>query len=435
MGAGYVGLVTAACLAEVGNSVVVFDNDALKISQLKFGVIPIFEPGLSELVERNSGDGRLGFTDDLAVAVSKSEVLFIAVGTPPSKDGTPDISGVLDVASRVGKHMVRPICMVIKSTVPVGTSDRVRATISDELERRGESVAFSVISNPEFLKEGSAVNDFMRPDRILVGANNEADFKVMREIYEPFQRNRPCLMEMDARSVELSKYAANAMLASRISFMNEMSRLAELVGADIEKVRAGIGSDPRIGRDFLYAGCGYGGSCFPKDIQALLVTAAENGCDMELLKAVARVNEVQKTVIFDKIMGKFGGNIEGLDFAIWGLTFKPDTDDLRESPSIRLITGLLESGARVNAFDPAGNRKASVLLGGSGNFNVFDDMYEALKGCSALVLVTEWKQFRSPDFELIKTRLTRPLLFDGRNQWDPDKVRQLGFEYSGIGRP
>lgn len=435
VGAGYVGLVTAACFAEVGNIVICCDIDSTKIQQLENGSLPLYEPGLAELIQRVVAEGRLRFTSDLQETVENAEVVFIAVGTPSALDGSVDISDVNTVAQSIGKLMLEPIVIVNKSTVPVGTAKTVRSVVQTELDERGLALRFSVVSNPEFLKEGVAISDFMKPDRIVVGSDTAEGLAVMRLLYAPFQRNKPCLIEMDSASVELSKYAANAMLANRISFMNEMALLAEHVGADIESIRAAIGSDPRIGTDFLYAGCGYGGSCFPKDVRALRQMGAKYGCEMPLVEAIERVNEAQKLLLFNRVMAKFGGNVAKMDFAVWGLTFKPDTDDLRESPSVPLIKSLLDNGARVRAFDPLANQQSNELFSNCQGFATYDDMYIMLEGCAALILVTEWKQFRSPDFSIIKRSLRYPLLFDGRNQWDPILVRDLGFEYMGIGRP
>lgn len=428
------GLVTATCLSEVGNSLVVYDNNADRIKRLENGDLPFYEPGLAELISRNVAEDRLQFASELQAALEGADLVFIAVGTPSNLDGSADVSDVLRVAKQIGRLMTKSLVIVNKSTVPVGTALEVRLIIESELDIRGLSIGFSVASNPEFLKEGAAVNDFMKPDRIVIGADNEEGLFALRQLYAPFQRNRRCLLELDIKSAELSKYAANAMLANRISFMNEMSQLAERVGADIENVRMAIGSDPRIGHDFLYAGCGYGGSCFPKDIRALLNMGKDNGCEMPLLDAVNEVNEAQKSLLLKRVMEKFNGEISNLDFAIWGLTFKPNTDDMRESPSLSLVTGLLDRGARVRAFDPLGNPQAKELFADYPDFTAFDDMYTLLDGCVALILVTEWKQFRSPDFNIVKNALSRPFVFDGRNQWDPVLMKQLGFEYSCIGR-
>lgn len=434
VGAGYVGLVTATCLSEVGNSLVVYDNNVDRIKQLEHADLPFYEPGLADLIRRNVAENRLEFVSELETALEGAYLLFIAVGTPSDIDGSADISDVLSVARQIGRLMTETLVIVNKSTVPVGTAVEVRLIIESELEIRGLRIGFSVASNPEFLKEGEAINDFMKPDRIVVGADNEEGLLALRQLYAPFQRNRPCLIELDIKSAELSKYAANAMLANRISFMNEMSRLAERVGADIENVRMAIGSDPRIGHDFLYAGCGYGGSCFPKDTRALLHMGKNIGCELPLLDAVNSVNENQRLLLLKKVLEKFNGEISNLDFAIWGLTFKPNTDDMRESPSLPLINGLLDYGARVRAFDPMGNQQAMEIFANRPNFTVFDDMYELLDGCVSLILVTEWKQFRSPNFKIVKSALSLPIIFDGRNQWDPNLMKKLGFEYSCIGR-
>lgn len=434
IGAGYVGLVTSACFSEVGNCVVSYDSSMEKVQMLQSGKIPIYEPGLEDIIERNVESGRLSFTFDLELALRNADVVFIAVGTPPRSDGSADLTSVLDVATSVGSLITKRVVIVTKSTVPVGTSEKVRAVIASELERRSLSITFSVVSNPEFLKEGAAISDFLKPDRIIVGCDDDLGRNVMTELYAPFERNRPCVIEMDLRSSELTKYASNAMLATRISLMNEMARIADLVGADIELVRIGVGSDPRIGSSFLYAGCGYGGSCFPKDLRALIHLGTENGIPMRIMQAVEQVNEDQKLVVFEKIHQFFDGNVRGRTVAVLGLTFKPDTDDLRESPSLSLIRRLLLEGASVKAFDPVGNRAGKEAFPTEEEFRICDNIYEAANGSDALALVTDWKQFRSVDFGRIRRVMKRPIIFDGRNQWDPRLLRSMGFVYHGIGR-
>ena len=432
IGTGYVGLVSGTCLAEVGNDVLCVDIDAAKIALLESGGIPIFEPGLADMVAKNRAAGRLSFTTDIAAAMSHASVVFIAVGTPPGEDGSADLQYVLAAARSIGSHLDGYKVIVDKSTVPVGTADRVRAAIADALARRAVSVDFSVVSNPEFLKEGAAIEDFMRPDRIVVGADDPRAVELMRQLYAPFQRSHERLVVMDVRSAELTKYAANAMLATRISFMNELANLAEKLGADIELVRAGIGADPRIGYQFLYAGCGYGGSCFPKDVRALIKTAHDAGQDLQLLTAVEAANEAQKHVLPEKIVKRFGADLSGRRFALWGLAFKPNTDDMREAPSLVLIEELLARGAAVCAFDPVAMIEARRLLGNRVSFA--DTPLSALAGADALLVVTEWKEFRSPDFAAIKSRLKQAVIFDGRNLYDPAHLAGAGIEYHAIGR-
>ncbi len=432
IGTGYVGLVSGTCLAEVGNDVLCVDIDAAKIALLDSGGIPIFEPGLADMVARNRAAGRLSFTTDVAAALSHASVVFIAVGTPPDEDGSADLQYVLAAARSIGRHLDGYKVIVDKSTVPVGTADRVRAAIADELARRAVSIDYSVVSNPEFLKEGAAIEDFMRPDRIVVGADDPRAVELMRQLYAPFQRSHERLVVMDVRSAELTKYAANAMLATRISFMNELANLAEKLGADIELVRAGIGADPRIGYQFLYAGCGYGGSCFPKDVRALIKTAHDAGQDLQLLTAVEAANEAQKHVLPAKIVKRFGADLSGRRFALWGLAFKPNTDDMREAPSLVLIEELLARGAAVCAFDPVAMIEARRLLGNRVSFA--DTPLSALAGADALLVVTEWKEFRSPDFAAIKSRLKQAVIFDGRNLYDPAHLAGAGIEYHAIGR-
>jgi len=434
IGTGYVGLVSGACLAEVGNHVLCLDVDPTKIAILRNGGIPIYEPGLEAMVRRNVAAGRLAFTTDVAESVAYGQVQFIAVGTPPDEDGSADLQHVVAAARNIGRHMDSRKVIVDKSTVPVGTADKVRAAIQDELTARGVSVPFSVVSNPEFLKEGAAVEDFMKPDRIVVGAEDLHAIEVMRALYAPFQRNHERLILMDIKSAELTKYAANAMLATRISFMNELALLAERLGADIERVRQGIGSDPRIGYQFLYPGCGYGGSCFPKDVQALMRTAAGSGLELKILKSVEAVNQRQKSVLLEKIVKRFGENLSGRHFAVWGLAFKPNTDDMREAPSRVLIDGLHERGATVAAYDPVAMDEARHLYGSQDFLRFASSPEDTLVGADALVIVTEWKEFRSPDFDEIKATLRHPLIYDGRNLYEPALVREAGLEYFGIGR-
>ena len=434
VGTGYVGLVSGACMAEVGNDVLCVDVDANKIRILDEGGIPIYEPGLQEMVARNRKAGRLAFTTDIERGVDYGTVQFIAVGTPPGEDGSADLKHVSAAAGNIGRHMREYRVVVDKSTVPVGTSDMVRTVIADELARRGTKVPFSVVSNPEFLKEGAAVEDFMRPDRIVVGSDDERALQIMRNLYAPFQRNHERIISMSLRSAELTKYAANAMLATRISFMNELANLAELLGADIEQVRRGIGADARIGYHFLYPGAGYGGSCFPKDVRALMRTAAEAGMALPILEAVERVNDGQKRVLALKIVKRFGENLAGKQFALWGLAFKPNTDDMREAPSRVLVAELIERGAGVTAYDPAAMDEARQLFKGEGRVRFAESPMAALDGADALAIVTEWKEFRSPDFARVKEILRTPAIFDGRNLYDPAEVRRHGLEYYPIGR-
>jgi len=434
IGAGYVGLVSGACLAEMGNHVVCLDVDPRKIDMLNNGAIPIHEPGLDAIVQRNAAAGRLQFTTDIGVAVAHGTLQFIAVGTPPDEDGSADLQYVLAAARNIGRLMTDYKLVIDKSTVPVGTADKVKAAIQGELEARGLKLEFSVASNPEFLKEGAAIDDFMKPDRIVVGADDDRAINLMRAVYAPFQRNRDKLVVMDVRSAELTKYAANAMLATRISFMNELALLAENLGADIELVRQGIGSDPRIGYHFLYAGCGYGGSCFPKDVKALIRTAAENGRGLKVLQAVEDANDAQKQVLPGKIVKRFGDDLSGKRFAIWGLSFKPNTDDMREASARVLIGELLARGASVTAYDPVAMDEARRIFGDEPRIAYADNPDAALVGADALAIVTEWKEFRSPDFARIATTLKTPTIFDGRNLYEPAVVRQAGIDYQPIGR-
>jgi UDPglucose 6-dehydrogenase len=434
-GAGYVGLVTGACFADMGNHVTLVDVDVARIEGLKRGKVPIYEPGLDAIIARSSLDGRMAFTTDAAAAIASAEVLFIAVGTPPSEDGSADLQHVLAVAQTIGQHMLKRTVVVDKSTVPVGTADRVREAIAAELTRRGVQIDFAVASNPEFLKEGAAIDDFMRPDRIVVGCEDLDAIATLKSLYAPFSRNHEKLIVMGTRSAELTKYAANAMLAVRISFMNEMAKLAERLGGDIEEVRRGIGSDPRIGPGFLYAGAGFGGSCFPKDLQALRNMGQANACLLQVVDAAYRANEVQKRVLFDKVVARLGrAGLAGKRFAVWGLAFKPDTDDMREAPSKVLIDALLEAGATVRAFDPEALETARAAFGDCPGLELVDEPYGALKGASALFVVTEWRQFRSPDFDRIRDLLEQPIVFDGRNLYQGATLARKGLEYHGIGR-
>jgi len=434
MGVGYVGLVSGACLAEMGNDVLCMDVDAAKIEVLRRGELPIFEPGLLETVRRNVAASRLHFTCDAEEAVRFGTVLFIAVGTPPDEHGCADLQHVLAAARCIGRLMTDYKVVVDKSTVPVGTADQVHAAIAEALAERGVEVPYAVVSNPEFLKEGAAVEDFMRPDRIIIGADDPQAVLHMRALYAPFQRNHERLVMMDVRSAELTKYAANAMLATRISFMNELALLAERMGADIELVRQGIGSDPRIGYHFLYAGCGYGGSCFPKDVKALIRSAESAGESLQVLQAVERANERQKHVLVDKVLRRFGDDLAGRHFALWGLAFKPDTDDLREAPSLVIARDLLDHGASLAAYDPVAMDEARALLHDP-QVAYADSPMAAAEGADALLVATEWKEFRSPDFARLRRTMRQPVVFDGRNIFSPEIAREAGLEYHGIGRP
>ena len=435
VGAGYVGLVAAACLAEVGNHILGLDVNAEKIRILKAGAIPIHEPGLLEIVRRNVENGRLSFTTNIEEAVGFGDIQFIAVGTPPDEDGSADLQYVTEAARNIGRFMNSAKVIVDKSTVPIGTGDMVKAAVAEELKKRNVDIHYSVVSNPEFLKEGAAVEDFMRPDRIIIGTEDPKAVEVMKQIYAPFQRNHDRIVITDLRSAELIKYAANAMLATRISFMNELANLAEILGADIEMVRQGIGSDPRIGYHFLYPGCGYGGSCFPKDVKALIKTAKDvAGFDLKLLKAVEEVNDLQKFVLPKKIKKQFGDNLKGKHFALWGLAFKPNTDDMREASSRVLINELIKAGASITAYDPVAMDEGKRIFKDEKHLSFADTQDEALKNADALIIVTEWTEFRSPDFTLIKSSLKSPMIFDGRNLYDPKAVRALGFNYYPIGR-
>lgn len=435
-GTGYVGLVTGACLAEVGHQVLCVDIDHEKIAKLQQGIIPIYEPGLESLIKENHDDGRLIFTTDIQTAVSYAKVQFIAVGTPPDEDGSADLQYVLSVANSIGQFMQDEKIIVDKSTVPVGTADKVAATVAQQLKQRELELDFQVVSNPEFLKEGAAVTDFMKPDRIIIGTNNQIAEKVLRELYAPFNRNHDRMIFMDVRSAELTKYAANSMLATKISFMNEMANLAERLGADIEQVRLGIGSDPRIGYHFIYPGCGYGGSCFPKDVQALAQTALQAGYEAKLLNAVEAVNNQQKQVLFDKIVNHFNGasTLKGKTVALWGLAFKPNTDDMREAASRTLMTALWKAGVLIQAYDPEAMEETQRIFGQRDDLKLMGTKEACLQGADILIICTEWKQFRAPDFDVIKATLSEAVIFDGRNLYDPQLMQEKGFIYYGIGR-
>jgi UDPglucose 6-dehydrogenase len=433
-GTGYVGLVTGACLAEMGNHVVCVDIDENKVERLKRGEIPIFEPGLEPIVRRNYANGQLEFTTEAAAAVAHAQIIFIAVGTPPDEDGSADLKYVLGVAQSIGRHLDRYTVIVNKSTVPVGTADRVHKAVASELSARGAQVEFDVVSNPEFLKEGDAVEDCLRPDRLVIGSSSERATGMLRKLYAPFNRNHDRTVVMDVRSAELTKYAANAMLATKISFMNEIANIAERVGADIELVRQGIGSDPRIGYHFIYPGAGYGGSCFPKDVQALERTARSVGYPARLLGAVEAVNHDQKAKLFDFISHYFDGGVRGRTIALWGLAFKPNTDDMREASSRRLMEALWEAGAKVRAYDPQARHETHRVYGDRNDLVLCDNAYQALDGADALAIITEWKAFRSPDFARIRAALKEPVIFDGRNLYEPAVVEEAGLAYYGIGR-
>lgn len=438
IGTGYVGLVTGTCFAEMGNMVTCVDTDARKIADLQAGRVPIYEPGLESMVLKNSREGRLRFTVSLAEAMADSQLYFIAVGTPPDEDGSADLSHVLAVAGEIGRHLKEYAVVVDKSTVPVGTADMVRSAIASELRARGVDIDFDVVSNPEFLKEGAAVEDFMRPDRIIVGTESDRAREVLRRLYADFSRNHDRILMMGVRDAEMTKYAANAMLATKISFMNEIAGLCDRLGVDVEKVRLGIGSDSRIGFSFIYPGCGYGGSCFPKDVKALIHMAEKNKLEPLLLQAVHRRNERQKHLLFEKITDRFGADLSGMTIGVWGLAFKPGTDDIREAPSVVLLQELIGAGARVRAYDPeavaAARREFPKAWFDDGSVQMARHQYEALEGVDAMVLVTEWKPFRHPDFRAMKTMMKNLVIFDGRNQYDPNLLRMEGFEYWGIGR-
>ncbi|MEC5218515.1 UDPglucose 6-dehydrogenase [Actimicrobium sp. GrIS 1.19] len=434
IGSGYVGLVTGTCLAEMGNHVLCLDLDENKIRILNDGQIPIHEPGLLELIRRNVATGRLRFTTDVEQSVAFGALQFIAVGTPADEDGSADMQYVLAAARNIGRYMTDYKVVINKSTVPVGTADKVGDVLREQLAERALTLPFSVVSNPEFLKEGAAVDDFMRPDRVVIGADDERAITLMRTLYAPFIRNHDRVIVMDVRSAELTKYAANAMLATRISFMNELANLADKLGADVEQVRIGIGSDPRIGFHFLYPGCGYGGSCFPKDVQALLRTGAENDSNMKVLQAVEDANEAQKHLLLDKIRTRFGTDLSGMRFALWGLAFKPNTDDMRAASSRVIIQGLWDMGASVTAYDPVAMQEARRIFGDDARLQYAESPLDALRDADALVIVTEWKEFRVPDFDVLKQALKHPVIFDGRNLYQPSEVRSHGLEYFAIGR-
>ena len=433
-GSGYVGLVTGACLADAGNHVLCVDVDAAKIERLKHGDVPIHEPGLEALIKRNMEAGRIEFTTDAVRGVEHGLFQLIAVGTPPGEDGSADLRYVLAVARTIGTHLNRYSIVITKSTVPVGTADKVRAELTRTLAAREVKVEFDVVSNPEFLKEGAAITDFMKPDRVVIGTDNPRTTELMRALYEPFIRNHDRLIVMDIRSSELTKYAANAMLATKISFMNELANIAERVGADIERVRIGIGSDPRIGYSFIYPGTGYGGSCFPKDVQALIRSAHEAGHEPQILNAVEAVNDKQKEVLFQKMQRHFAGDLKGRNFALWGLAFKPNTDDMRQAPAVTLIELLLKAGATVKAYDPVAAAEAQRMFAGRAGFTLAKSAYEAAQGADALAIVTEWQEFRSPDFDRLKQILKAPVIFDGRNLYEPSMLSRFGLIYYAIGR-
>jgi UDPglucose 6-dehydrogenase len=434
-GTGYVGLVQGSVLAEVGHDLLCVDIDAAKVEGLKAGRIPIFEPGLEDIVRKNHAEGRLNFTTDAAEAVAHGRIVFIAVGTPPDEDGSADLSYVLGVAATIAEHMEEPKVVVTKSTVPVGTADKVRAKIMEVLGRRGRpDLGFDVVSNPEFLQEGAAVADCMRPDRIVIGTDDPASEELLREVYAPFSRNHDKIIVMDVRSAELTKYAANCMLATKISFMNEMANLAERLGADIEAVRQGIGSDQRIGYHFIYPGAGYGGSCFPKDVKALIHTARETGFEPAVLQAVEDRNEAQKAVILDKVRAHYGGELKGRTFALWGLAFKPNTDDMREAASRVVMEGLWAAGARVQAFDPEAMEEAQRIYGDRADLTLCGTKEASLRDADALIVLTEWQVFRAPDFDLLQEKLKAPVIFDGRNLYEPARMARRGFAYYAIGR-
>lgn len=433
VGTGYVGLVTGTCFAEIGVDVVCVDIDAEKIARIERGDIPIYEPGLDEMVIRNMKAGRLRFATDLSACLDGVEILFSAVGTPPDEDGSADLRYVLDVAHSVGRNMTDYLVVVTKSTVPVGTARKVKAAIQSELDKRGEKIDFDVASNPEFLKEGNAIADFMRPDRVVVGVESERAEALMQKLYKPFMINKYRIIITDIPSAEMIKYAANAMLATRISFMNEIALLCDEVGADVGAVRKGIGADDRIGSRFLYAGCGYGGSCFPKDVKALIKTAEENDCDMQILKAVERVNESQKELLYYRLLRYFNGKISGRKFAVWGLSFKPETDDMREAPALILIDKLCDAGARVKVYDPVAMPECKRRIGNKVEYA--ENIYEAVADVDALLIVTEWKEFRLPDWKTVIRSMKSPVIFDGRNIYDPSEMKELGFAYYSIGRP
>ena len=434
IGTGYVGLVSGTCFAQMGNDVTCVDIDEAKIEKLRQGIIPIYEPGLETMVLENHEKGTLSFTTDIKETVAKTKIAFIAVGTPMGEDGSADLQYVLAVAKSIGEHMQHYMVIVDKSTVPVGTADKVKTAIQAELDKRGVAIDFDVVSNPEFLKEGAAIDDFMKPDRVVVGAESEKAMEMMHDLYAPFMKNHDRFIGMDIKSAEMTKYAANAMLATKISFMNEMANICERVGADVNKVRHGIGSDGRIGYSFIYPGCGYGGSCFPKDVQALAKTAKDFGYVPRILDAVEAVNYDQKMVIANKVIARYGEELSGKTFAVWGLAFKPETDDMREASSITIINALTSRGAKIKAYDPKARHEAeNYYLKGNESVEYVDSKYTALNGADAVILVTEWQEFRSPDFDEIEKRLKAPVFFDGRNQFDKERMTRMGFEYHQIG--
>ena len=434
IGTGYVGLVQGAVLADAGHTVVCMDNDEDKLAKLRQGILPIFEPGLESIVKSTVADGRLVFTSNASEAVAQAEIIFIAVGTPPNEEGSADLQHVISVAKTIGLHLDAYKVVVNKSTVPVGTADHVRSTISEVLKSRGVSHDFDVVSNPEFLKEGAAVADCQRPDRIVIGTSSKRAEQLLRELYEPFNRNHDRILVMDVKSSELTKYAANCMLATKISFMNEIAGIAELVGADIESVRLGIGSDPRIGYHFIYAGAGYGGSCFTKDVRALMHSAEQGGYEPKILKAVEERNNVQKKLMFEKLSNHFGGNLKGKTIALWGLAFKPNTDDMRDAPSSNLMEALWGAGAKVQAFDPVAMEETQRIYGANKSLLLVGTKEAALNGADALAIVTEWRMFKAPDFDVIKNTLSNAVIVDGRNLFDPSAMRAKGFAYYGVGR-
>ena len=435
IGAGYVGLVSGTCFAEMGNKVTCVDVDQYKIEKLKQGIVPIFEPGLEQMVSKNIKNKNLFFTTNLGIAIADSQIVFIAVGTPTGDDGSADLQYVLAVAKSIGETMQKRLIIVDKSTVPIGTADKVKATIQDELDKRNVSLEFDVVSNPEFLKEGAAIDDFMKPDRVVIGADSDHAFESMKQLYSPFFRTHDRFITMDIRSAEMTKYAANTMLATKISFMNEIANICEKVGADVNKVRIGIGSDKRIGYSFIYPGAGYGGSCFPKDVKALKKIAEEHGYNANLISSVENVNDAQKLVIANKVIARFGENLKGKTFGLWGLAFKPGTDDMREAPAIYVIKELVKRGAKIKAYDPKAIEEAKEFyLKGIKEVSYCSSKYEVLKDSEALILLTEWKEFRSPDFEEIKTQLKMPVIFDGRNQYNAFNLETKGFEYFQIGK-
>ena len=436
IGPGYVGLVTAACFAEMGNEVICVSRDEEKVKNLNKAIIPIYEPGLESLVEKNLKDARLQFTTSLEEGVKSSLFVFIAVATPPDEDGSADLAHVIEVAQRIGRCMDEYRVIVDKSTVPVGTAEKVRDAIRSELDKRGIDVEFDVVSNPEFLKEGDAINDFMKPDRIVAGTDNIRTAELIKELYAPFAREREKLIVMDVRSAEMTKYAANAMLATKISFMNEMANICERLGADVSMIRKGIGSDHRIGYHFIYPGVGYGGSCFPKDVKALIATAKETGYDCKIMKTVEEVNAAQKKVLGQKIIDSFRdkGGLKGKTVGVWGLAFKPNTDDMREAPSIDIIKMLTKEGATIQAHDPEAIKEAQRVFGKNPNIAYFENPYDALKDADCMALITEWFLYRNPDFERVKQLLKSPIVFDGRNQYNPNEMKRMGFEYFSIGR-